>query len=240
LDESVGTWRDLGIAKMVAIIGIPLGFVELHRGRYSRARLLIRKGLDVADDIGDRGRTGLGLFALSWVALAEGAFAEAEALLQQSLAIFQEQGQRDEIGQVWALHSYVALGRGQPDQAKQYLCAAMDVGVELKVFLPPLFALPAAAWLAVLDGDSVRAIELHSLASRYRFVAHSRWVGDVVGKHIQAAAEALPSDLVCAARKRGKAQDLWETAEACLEEWKSSYHQSTSLVLAFSRREAAP
>jgi DNA-binding SARP family transcriptional activator/predicted ATPase len=220
LDESVGIWRDLGITKMVTIIGIPLGFVELHLGDYARARLLIRKGLDVADEIGDRGRTGLGLFALSWVALAEGAFAEAEASLQQSLAIFQEQGQCDEIGQARALRGYSALGRSQLDQAKQHLCAAIGIGIQLRAFLPLLFAVPAVAWLAAVDGDSVRALELHSLASRYRFVAHSRWFADVVGKHIRAAAEALPDDLVCAARKRGRAQDLWETAEACLEEWK--------------------
>ena len=97
----------------------------------------------------------------------------------------------------------------------------MHVGAELKAFLPLLFALLAAAWLAAVDGDPVRAIELYALASRYRFVSNSCWFEDVVGKYIQTTAKALPSDFVYAARKRGRALDLWEMAEACLQEWQS-------------------
>jgi hypothetical protein len=56
---------------------------------------------------------------------------------------------------------------------------------------------------------------------RYPFVANSVWWEDVVGKHIATAAAALPPDVVAAAQERGRARDLWSTAEELLGELKS-------------------
>jgi hypothetical protein len=63
-----------------------------------------------------------------------------------------------------------------------------------------------------------RALDIYALASRYPFVAHSRWFEDVAGKHIAAAAATLPPDVVAAAQERGRARDLWATAEELLAE----------------------
>jgi hypothetical protein len=49
-------------------------------------------------------------------------------------------------------------------------------------------------------------------------VANSRWFEDVVGQHIAAIAATLPPDVVTAAQGRGKARDLWATAEELLTE----------------------
>ena len=51
-------------------------------------------------------------------------------------------------------------------------------------------------------------MELYALASRYPFVANSRWFEDVAGKHIAAVAATLPPEVVAAAQKRGRARDL--------------------------------
>ncbi|MBN1933585.1 MAG: hypothetical protein JW934_02910, partial [Anaerolineae bacterium] len=67
-------------------------------------------------------------------------------------------------------------------------------------------------------GETERAVELYALASRYSVVANSRWFEDVAGKHIAAAAETLPPDVVAAAQERGRARDLWSTVEEVLEE----------------------
>ena len=64
----------------------------------------------------------------------------------------------------------------------------------------------------------MRAVELYALASRYPFVANSRWFEDVAGKHIAAVAATLPPEVVAAAQERGKARDLWATAEEMLKE----------------------
>ena len=61
-------------------------------------------------------------------------------------------------------------------------------------------------------------MELYALASRYAFVANSQWFEDVAGRHITAAAESLPPEVVVAAQERGRARDLWETARELLGE----------------------
>ena len=69
----------------------------------------------------------------------------------------------------------------------------------------------------MIDSDRVEsAVELYALASRYPFVANSRWFEDVAGKYITVAAVALPPDVVAAAQARGRARDLWATVEELL------------------------
>jgi hypothetical protein len=52
-----------------------------------------------------------------------------------------------------------------------------------------------------------------------RPVANSRWFEDVVGGHILATATTLPPEVVAAAKARGRARDLWETAAEILAEF---------------------
>jgi hypothetical protein len=56
------------------------------------------------------------------------------------------------------------------------------------------------------------SLGIRRTASRYPYVANSRWFEDVASKHIAAAA-TLPPDAVSAAQERGRARDLWETAQ---------------------------
>jgi hypothetical protein len=59
---------------------------------------------------------------------------------------------------------------------------------------------------------------LYALASRYPFVANSRWFEDVAGHHLTAAAATLPSEAVTAARQRGRARDLDTNVRELLSE----------------------
>ena len=63
-----------------------------------------------------------------------------------------------------------------------------------------------------------QAVELYALASRYPFVANSRWFEDVAGRHIAAVAATLPPDVVTAAQERGRARDLEATVAELLVE----------------------
>ncbi len=74
------------------------------------------------------------------------------------------------------------------------------------------------ALLLIDDGHLERAVELYGLVSRHPYVANSVWFEDVAGKEIADAAAALPPDVVATARERGRARDLWQTAEELLEE----------------------
>jgi hypothetical protein len=74
------------------------------------------------------------------------------------------------------------------------------------------------ALLLLDEGAPERAVELYALATRYPYVANSHWFEDIAGKEISAAAGALPPELSGAVQERGRARDLWATAEELLEE----------------------
>ena len=161
---------------------------------------------------------GRALLWLGRVALVEEADAKAQRLFQQSVAIFRELGQKDQLAAALASLGHSAHSLGNPTEARQYLMDALQTTIEIGAFLPLLFAIPLAALLTADHGEKERAIELYALASRYSFVANSRWCKDVFGRRIEAVAAALPSDIVTAAQARGQSRDLWVTAKALLTE----------------------
>ncbi|TFG65912.1 MAG: hypothetical protein E4H27_10370 [Anaerolineales bacterium] len=79
-------------------------------------------------------------------------------------------------------------------------------------------SLPGLAYLLVKLGHVEWAVAVYSLASQQAFIANSRWFYDIAGKHIEKAAESLPTDVVEAAKACGRELDIWETAENLLVE----------------------
>jgi hypothetical protein len=114
--------------------------------------------------------------------------------------------------------AYVALGLGRRSQAREHLSRGIQPTAKSKYRDAALLSLPAMALLFLDEGAPERAVELYALASRYPYVANSRWFEDVAGKEIAAAAESLPPDVVARAQERGRARDLWATMEELLEE----------------------
>ena len=151
--------------------------------------------------------------ALALVAIAQGEYAEAWDLLQRTLAILREIEQP--LDAAWAVGSLgiVACVLGELNQARANLAEALRAAAEHKVYPMLLFGLPGTALLLAVEGDAERAVEIYALASRIGFVSNSRWFEDVIGKWIAAVATNLPPDAVAAAQERGRARDLWATAE---------------------------
>jgi hypothetical protein len=58
-----------------------------------------------------------------------------------------------------------------------------------------------------------------SMKGCVRRLKRDRWFEDVVGRHVAAAAEALPPEVAAAARERGRARDLWTTAQELVAEF---------------------
>jgi hypothetical protein len=143
----------------------------------------------------------------------------AEDSLQQSLAVDETLGQHGRTGELPATLAYVDRRRGRREQARGHLCAALRMMIENRDRNAALHSLPAMALLLMDDeGAQERAIELYALASRYPYVANSRWFEDVAGREIAAAAAKMSPDVAAAAQERGRARDLWETVEELLEE----------------------
>jgi hypothetical protein len=112
---------------------------------------------------------------------------------------------------------------GRSEQARQHLRDALQITGSAAHFWEPLLLSLAAVSLLLADaGQAERAVEIFALASRYDYVANSRWFEDVIGNHIAAAAATLPPEVVAAAQERGKARDLWETAQELLEDLKNA------------------
>ena len=159
------------------------------------------------------------MLLLGSAALAEGAYAEARDSLRESVAVVHKIGHRHDLSLLaLVILGYAERGLGDLGQAQQHLCEGLRVTAEIGAFMPLPWALPAVALLLADCGQVERAVELYALASRYPFVAHSRWFEDVAGRHIAAAAATLPPNVVTAAQERGRARDLDATIRELLAE----------------------
>jgi tetratricopeptide (TPR) repeat protein len=194
-----------------------LDLVEVHLGRYAQARERGQMCLAHFRKIGRRSWTVFVLAALGMAALGSGKPEEAWQLLRESATIHEEIAELH--SQIWALpiSGYAARGLGHLFQAQQRFCQTLQMAAESQDHVAFLYTLPGVALLLADRGERARAVELYALASRYPFVANSRWFEDVAGKHV-AAAEALPPEVVVAAQERGRARDPWTTAEELLIE----------------------
>ena len=155
---------------------------------------------------------------LGMVALAQEAYAEAHKLLRESISLLREVGHRENLDCALAAQGYAARGLGQLPQAGQHLYEALQTAAEIQVFIPLRGVLHPIALLLADQGEKERAVELYTFASRYPFVANSRWFEDVAGRHIAAIAATLPPELVAAAQERGRARDLDATVAELLTE----------------------
>jgi DNA-binding SARP family transcriptional activator/predicted ATPase len=218
LEDSVSIWDNLGVSNMVAYMSVPLGFAKMHLGQYAEAGALAQAGLEAARQADDVGRTGFSRLILGWMALAKREYGEALACLQESAALSRAVVAEDQVGETLALLGYAARGLDESEQARRYLCEALRIAAELGAFLPVMFALPAVALLRADRGELEGAVELYRLASRYPFVANSRWFEDVAGRRIATVAASLPPEVVAAALERGLKGDLQATAAELMAE----------------------
>ncbi|MEZ4770156.1 MAG: BTAD domain-containing putative transcriptional regulator [Caldilineales bacterium] len=117
----------------------------------------------------------------------------------------------------WYASSYLGLARaslelGNAATARSYHCQTLDW----------LLRHPNPYWLAYCfgnealrrleAGDPAGAVEIYARAEAFPFVANSIWFTDVYGARVGEAARSLPDADADAARSRGAALDLWETA----------------------------
>ena len=136
----------------------------------------------------------------------------ADRILEDCCAICHSAGFVNELGIALALRG------SQPPS----LCRAIRIGIELGSIEPILYALPAFVWMLAKQGETELAIEVGALALKeYPKAYNTRWLG-----HITASSSrphgigfTLPRQVVAQARRRGRARDLWATAEELYAAW---------------------
>jgi tetratricopeptide (TPR) repeat protein len=215
MEEDLAIRHDQGMLWAESHALRTLGINARHQGAYDKAHSLVQASLSLVKQRHLRGSVHTELGRL---ALAMGTYDEAWDWLQQALATHEATGLRAFRDGLLATLAYVARGRGQHAQAREHLRSALRLSAESGHRNAALQSLPAMALLLLDEGAPERAVELYALASRYPYVANSRWFEDVAGREIAAAAVTLPPGIATRAQERGQSRDLWATVEELLEE----------------------
>jgi tetratricopeptide (TPR) repeat protein len=211
-------YNELGHRNYITEAHTFLGSIDVHQGCYGEARDHLEIGLALAREHGPRYCIAECLFSLACLELAQRVPAKAHQLLQESVAVYRETGPQDNLGMALACTAIATRRLGDADQARQHLFYAFEMGTDLGAVFVLLWALPAVALLLADLGQIERAVEVYALASRYPFVAQSRWFADIAGNEIAAVAAALSAERVAVLKKRGRARDLEATATELLTE----------------------
>jgi predicted ATPase len=157
---------------------------------------------------------GYGLLCVGSVALAMGQYDAARAALEEGAELLGGAQQRNGQGQLLSVLALLDLKEGRPAAARKHLATALQIVVETGAYQPRLFAVPAAALLLAQAGQAARAVEVYALACAHDpFVANSRWIEEMVGRDVAAAAETLPPEETAAARERGRAREMGPALE---------------------------
>jgi predicted ATPase/DNA-binding SARP family transcriptional activator len=216
--ESLATWHELGIRGSIIDENRMLGYAKMHLGRYEEAREQLELVLNLSREAGSPFKVMFALFFLSLVALAKEKYAETQQLAREAIAISRVIEQPEELAGALAILGWTTYKLGNRSDVGRHLAEALQIAVETRSFRPATLILPVLALLLLEQGEPERAVELYALASRHPHVANSRWFEDVAGRHIAAVAETLPPEVVAAAQARGRARDVWQTAEELLAE----------------------
>jgi tetratricopeptide (TPR) repeat protein len=211
-EKIAALYEELGLQIRLVEATQSLSRCDLHLGMYDRSYALAQKTLARCEEAGYAFYAGLTRELLGQVELALGRAAEAR---QQSLRTLKEGGSR--AGTLARLGMADRALSHRPD-AVQHVRQALRVAVDGTFWIGLMYTLPVAALLLADAGRKELAVEIYSLAARYPYVDNSRWFEDLAGGHIAAAAASLPPETRKAARERGRARDLWATAEELLLE----------------------
>ena len=217
VQEILSTFHTLEDQRALGDLKDTLGRALLHLGRYEEASTYFRQSLTHYQEAYIP-RLDIPLSALGEVALTHEAYNEAQRLLQESIASLRQRGGGIWLSWLLIVLGYAEWGLGNNFLAQQHLAEGVGIALKQETIAKLRYALPLAALLLADQGQKERAIELYALALQSPFVANSRWHEAVAGRHIAAAAECLPPEVVAAAEARGRARDLWATAEELLEE----------------------
>ncbi len=222
LEQSLTYCQDLGDRFLAAWVHSLLGLALLLLGQHSEGHAQAQAGLLLHREIGDRNQVAWSLWVLGWILVSREAYAEAEHVLRESVVLYQqfstESNEPRQLGWSLSLLGYVLCRRGDLPQAQQVLLNVLPTSIRLGDFLPLLTALPAIALILAHQDQKERAVELYALVWRYPIVANARGWFEVAGEELAAIATSLPPEIREAAKACGHSLDIWQTAEALLDE----------------------
>ena len=199
-----------------------LAEIYVHTGDYQAAYDLAQLTVAEADAIGLHNHRAQALRSLGMVETVWEHHTAAHHALEESVGIFQTIRQQRPLayGEVFLAYGYYY------SSARQYAVASLSAALKWATEHPSsetlTAGLPLAALLLADDAQPERAVELYALASRYPRIANSRWFYDIAGRELEALAASLPPEIVVAAQEKGRALDLFVTAQALVERFSAA------------------
>jgi tetratricopeptide (TPR) repeat protein len=220
-DSALAICLELGDRGEEGYIRLAICMAFMFTGRYDQANDEGALALALLREHGIKGTEASALWALGSVALVRPSGHEAWSAFTESRRLYEEV-QDNFLGLALSGLVYAACCERRLEEATAHALEALRYTLRLRDHLLLFVTLPSVALLLALTHETVRALEVWELALAQPFVANSRWHADVAGAPIAAAAAALPPDDVKLARERGRALDLWETAEALVKQLQQS------------------
>jgi tetratricopeptide (TPR) repeat protein len=232
MEECLAIHDDLGTRS--GFDWVWLGWVHMHQGRYAKARSCLETGMALGQALGRLQHVADARNQLGHLAVPEGRHQEATDLILESITMYQTLGLAENMGVARCALGYAARGQGDLEQAQQLWVQALQLSTEKGSFPLLVYSLPGTALVLLDRGELEWAVETYELACRFGAVANSCWFEDVAGKHIAAAAKALPADVVRAAQERGQARDLDATVKELLAELEAEMQDEDRMATAAS------
>jgi tetratricopeptide (TPR) repeat protein len=210
--QEIGNRFRLAWGKMV------LSLSRLFLGNYADAIRLGNEARELsrADRL-DR-EEAASLIAIGCAMLSQDDYASGLERLEESAAIYQKIRYRDELG--WALGG-VSLAYhflGQPQQARQNLCEALRIVLEVKGIYTLISGLPASALLLLEGGQVEKAVEVCALVRRKVCVYNNLWFEEIAGRKVDERLAELPPQIREQAEQRGRECNTYELVAVLLQE----------------------
>jgi tetratricopeptide (TPR) repeat protein len=218
LEESQEISRRLGDQWCTVSSNVRLGTVEMHLGQYEDARRRGRESMRMARRTGHMDEIRQSLLLSGSVALARQLFIEAQVFLDEGTADIDQIRRLDDWGWGMTLLVLAACRLGRLDQAREVVTSILQRASEVGEAVPAYWISLSAAFYFAERGDYEGAVATYARASSHPLVAQSKWLEDVIGRYIEAAAATLPEKVAAAAEARGLNSDSQASVSELLAE----------------------
>ena len=217
-NESLDINKELGNAFNVVYANLELTRIYNHLGRYEEALALANKAQNDAEQENFEVWIAPSLVNQGDALLGQGDYKNGGELLQESIEMLRAQGSLGFISSVLPKLGICMQGLGDYGAMRDVMQEALQINARINRPLGYTHIFPALALLLIAEGEVERAIEFYAYAASYRYVADSQWFYDVIGRHIELAAESLSPEVVSAAQERGRKLDPNEVTREVLIE----------------------
>jgi predicted ATPase/class 3 adenylate cyclase len=216
-NASIEINEELGRTYRTTYANIELAHIENHLGRYPEAYSLALRAEKDSERENWQVWRSVSLEAQAEALLGEGEYEKARGLCQEGIEIARNRN----IAVVSSSLPILGIclhGLGDYAGMRNPLREALKISLTTYHPLAFLHIFPALALLAMTERKIERAIEYYAYAASYRHVGDSKWFTDLVGCHIERAANSLSPEAAAAARARGRILDPRQViGDICIE-----------------------